>query len=101
MADATPVACLRLLTMEVVSSARYRQWQPYRLLDIAELTFDYAGIPVNRDSPGVITAFHDGKLFRVSRNHPAERAARDALLKLGFKPAQDSSGVNAHALRHA
>ena len=79
--DAMPIPVLRFESFE----------EPYRFrnahdasLDIAALSFDYLGVRANRDSPGTLTRFQNGRLLRIQRNHGAEQAAHQALRAAGF-----------------
>ena len=98
--DIVPVACLRLLTMQVFEGfrTRYRAHEEY--LDIAALAFDYAGVHAGRDSPGMLTGFKDGKVLRIKRNHAAEKQAHAALTGAGFVKVMDAAPFYPHAHKH-
>jgi len=76
--------CLRLGSLMSIGYGigRYRPLGEF--LEIATLAFDYDGIAVTRDSPGLITSFRDGKLMQMRRDQKAEKLARTQLDKLGF-----------------
>ena len=79
-----PVPYLRMLTMQVFEGFRGRYRWRAEFLDIAALTFDYAGARAGRDSPGILTRFSDGKVLRIKRNHALEKQAHAALADAGF-----------------
>ncbi len=74
-----PIPCLRLSTLEAFDYSRYRFRSAGEFLDIAALTFDYAGTSVNRDSPGKIEVFREGSLWVIGRDHREEKAYRQVL----------------------
>ena len=82
--DIVPVPCLRLLTMQVFESFRGRYRGRDENLDIAALTFDYAGARAGRDSPGLLKRFSDGKVVRIKRDHALEKQAHTTLADAGF-----------------
>ena len=82
--DIVPVPCLRMLTMQVFEGFRGRYRWRDEYLDIAALTFDYAGARAGRDSPGLLTRFSDGKVLRIKRDHALEKQAHAALADAGF-----------------
>lgn len=79
--DATPTPVLRFESFE--DPFRFRNAQDASL-DIAALSFDYLGVRANRDSPGTLTRFQNGRLLRIQRNHGAEQSAHQALRSAGF-----------------
>jgi superfamily II DNA or RNA helicase len=82
--DIVPVPCLRMLTMQVFEGFRGRYRWRNEYLDVAALTFDYAGARAGRDSPGLLTRFRDGKVLRIKRDHALEKQAHAALAGTGF-----------------
>ena len=82
--DVTPIPCLRMLTMQVFDGFRGRYRWRDEYLDVAALTFDYAGARAGRDSPGLLTRFSDGKVLRIKRDHGLEKQAHAALADAGF-----------------
>jgi SNF2 family DNA or RNA helicase len=81
--EVPPVAHLRLTTLQAFGRS-YRPLAHY--LDIAVLTFDYGGIRVDADSPGLLRAFRDGRLVHVKRDARAEKRWRDTLERADFVP---------------
>jgi superfamily II DNA or RNA helicase len=77
-------ACLRL--MSVVAHGTYGGgYHPFgETYEVAALTFDYDGVPVPRDSPGLVSSFRDGKLLRMKRDAKVEKAAHRVLEHAGF-----------------
>jgi len=98
--DAAPVPCLRLLTLREYAAHRYRHEGREHYVDIATLTFDYLGLRVNRDSPGVVTRFQDGKLLRIKRHLRAEKQAHQQLKAIGFIKVAEVSRFHPHEHRH-
>jgi len=82
--DIAPMPCLRMLTMQVFEGFRGRYRGRDEYLDVAALTFDYAGARAGRDSPGMLTRFSDGKVLRIKRDHVLEKQAHAALADAGF-----------------
>ncbi len=76
--------CLRFETLVTFGSHRSRYMPLGEALDVATLTFDYDGLAVTRESPGLLTSFRDGKLINMKRDAKTEKAAHTALTKLGF-----------------
>jgi len=81
--EVAPVAHLRLMTLEAFGRS-YRPLTHY--LDIALLTFDYAGVRVDFDSPGLLRVFQDGHVVHIQRDGRAEKRAHDTLERAGFEP---------------
>jgi len=98
--DAIPVPCLRMLTLKEYATHRYRHEGREHYLDIATLTFDYLGLRANRDSPGVVTRFQDGKLLRVKRHLRAEKQAHLQLKAIGFIKVAEAGRLHLHEYRH-
>jgi superfamily II DNA or RNA helicase len=89
--DIVPVPCLRLLTMQVFEGLRgHYRWRD-ECLDVAALTFDYAGARAGRDSPGLLTRFSDGKVLRIKRDHALEKQAHATLAGAGFVKVMNKS----------
>ena len=82
--DIAPVPCLRMLTMQVFEGFRGRYRQRDEFLDVAALTFDYAGARAGRDSPGMLMRFSDGKVLRIKRDHALEKQAHATLVDAGL-----------------
>ena len=82
--DIVPVPCLRMFTFQVYEGYRGRYRWRDECLDIAALTFDYAGARAGRDSPGMLTRYTDGKFLRIKRDHALEKQAHATLVDAGL-----------------
>jgi SNF2 family DNA or RNA helicase len=82
--DIVPRPCLQLLTLQVLEDYRgsYR-WRE-EFLDIAVLTFDYAGTRTSRDSPALLSGFQAGKVVRIKRHSTKEKQVHAELTSAGF-----------------
>jgi superfamily II DNA or RNA helicase len=84
--EVAPVAHLRLATLQAYGRS-YRPLAHY--LDIAELSFDYEGLRIDMDSPGLLQTFRDGRVVHIKRDARAEKRAHDTLGHAGFVPLSD------------
>jgi superfamily II DNA or RNA helicase len=76
-----PVPCLRLITLQ----AYRRGYRPAsHFVDVAVLTFDYAGARVDRNSPRKVQTFSAGRLLHIQRDARSEKRFHDALKDAGF-----------------
>ena len=98
--DIVPVPCLRMLTIQVFEGFRGRHGWRDEYLDIAALTFDYAGARAGRDSPGLLTRFSDGKVLRIKRDHALEKQAHAALAEAGFIKVMNAARLYPAAHKH-
>jgi superfamily II DNA or RNA helicase len=98
--DIVPVPWLRLLTMQVFEGFRGRYRGRAENLDVAVLTFDYAGARAGRDSPGMLTRFSDGKVLRIKRDHVLEKKAHAALADAGFIKVMNAARVYPDPHKH-
>jgi superfamily II DNA or RNA helicase len=79
-----PVPVLRLFTLEVWPTRRYRNRPLGDYLDLATLRFDYGGVLVGRDEPATISAFRHGKLARIHRDLRSEKRFQDMVTGAGL-----------------
>ena len=98
--DIVPVPCLRLSTMQVSEGMRGRYRSRDECLDIAVLTFDYAGARAVRDSPGLLTRFSDGKILRIKRDLALEKQAHAVLAGAGFLRVMNAARFYPEAHKH-
>ncbi|MSQ59128.1 MAG: helicase SNF2 [Betaproteobacteria bacterium] len=89
----TITPCLRLMSLVTHGIYGARNHPFGEPLEVATLSFDYDGVPVARDTPGLVTSFRDGKLWRMKRDAKTERAAHRVLEQAGFAKVS-------YALRH-
>jgi superfamily II DNA or RNA helicase len=79
-----PVPCLRLTTLKIEVSKGDTE-----RIDLACLSFDYAGIAINRRMPAC--RIKEGRLIRVERDLTMERTAFVSLSQVGFMEEKDLS----------
>ncbi len=84
--EVPPVPYLRLSTLQALGRS-YRPLAHY--LDIAALSFDYSGLRIDIDSPGLLQTFQDGRVVHIKRDARAEKRAHDVLERAGFAPLPD------------
>ena len=76
--------CLRFTSFVIYGPRSFRANPLGEILDLAQITFDYDGVLVMRDSPNMIATFRDGKILRIPRAPQIEKAAHLELEQLGF-----------------
>jgi superfamily II DNA or RNA helicase len=97
---APPVPCLRLETTDRPEQFTYFDEDQPEHCHLAHLEFDYAGCRVAaRNQQPVVEHFVDGRLRRVQRDLPAEKAARERLIALGFQEAAEVYFLRTDSLR--
>jgi superfamily II DNA or RNA helicase len=84
-----PLPCLRLTSLQGYAYG-YRALGQF--LDLAELRFDYNGVPVGRDGPPAIYSLRDGKLVRVTRDPKQEKLAHAQLREAGLVTLANAAG---------
>ncbi|HEY7758083.1 MAG TPA: DEAD/DEAH box helicase [Burkholderiales bacterium] len=84
-----PLPCLRLTSLQGYAYG-YRALGQF--LDLAELRFDYNGVPVSRNGPPAIHSVRDGKLVRVSRDPKQEKLAHNVLREAGLVTLANAAG---------
>jgi superfamily II DNA or RNA helicase len=92
-----PLPCLRLTSLQGYAYG-YRALGQF--LDLAELRFDYNGVPVSRDGPPAIHSVRDGKLVRVSRDQKQEKLAHNLLREAGLVTVANAAGPFAREHRN-
>jgi superfamily II DNA or RNA helicase len=92
-----PLPCLRLTSLQ---SYAYGYRALGQFLDLAELRFDYNGVPVSRDGPPAIHCVRDGKLVRVSRDQKQEKLAHNLLREAGLVTLANAAGPFAREHRN-
>ncbi len=81
--DILPVPCLRLFSVELPVPAYY--YAPPKILDLAQVEFDYDGARIGNESTvGVITRRYGDELRHITRNPIVEHSHENELLELGF-----------------
>ncbi len=79
--DTPPIPCLRLITLQAYG----RGYRPLsHFVDVAVLSFDYAGARVDRNSPRKVQIFNGGRLLHIQRDARSEKRFHDALKSAGF-----------------
>ena len=79
--DTPPIPCLRLITLQAYG----RGYRPLsHFVDVAVLSFDYAGARVDRNSPRKVQIFNGGRLLHIQRDARSEKRFHDALKGAGF-----------------
>ncbi len=84
--EVPPIVHLSLSTLQAYGRS-HRPLAHY--LDIGELSFDYAGMRIDTNSPGLLQTFQDGRVVQIKRDARAEKRAHDALARAGFVTLSD------------
>ena len=96
-----PGPVLRLFTLEVWSARRHRNRPLGDYLDLGTLSFDYGGVLVGRDEPGVVTAYRNGKLTRIHRDLRSEKRFQEQLGGAGLVKVMSAMEHYPQAYKHA
>jgi superfamily II DNA or RNA helicase len=88
--EGPPVPCLRLSSTDRPKEFTYFDEDQTEQCHLAHLEFDYAGCLVSpQNKNAVLEQFAEGRLRRLTRDLPAERAAQNKLREMGFEAADE------------